>query len=208
MTTRQVPTTSTKGRFQPIVLTDEQDAWLRKHFKHTKNADIAQRLVVSARTVGRLAKERGLTKSKQFIRKCNDEATTKMHQANLDNGRYPPKGYVIPNREVGQFKKGERIVDRIGKKREAERIVKCAESRRKTFKLEKARALYGLPRQTKLKVVQRPRRQIVMRHQLKKLGYIIERGGTVAYYNEQTNRSLTLEQKPRTGFTFLKQDGD
>ena len=192
-----------KGRFQPIVLTEEQDAWLRKHFKHTKNAEIAQRLGVSPRTVNRFAKEMGLKKSSQFMRKCIEETSAAAKRSHLLNGTYPPKGYRVPRSEEFYFKKGESLEKRLGAKKCAERTAKSAESRRKTFQLEKARALYGLPRQTKLNVIKRPRRQIVMRHQLKKLGYIIERGGTVAYYNEQTNRSLTLEQKPRTGFTFL-----
>ena len=203
MTTRQAPTSSLRGKYGTIILTDEQDAWLRKHFKHTKNEEIAERFGISLRSVNRLAEKRGLKKSPQYIRKCILESTSKMHQINLANGHYPPKGYRIPNSEVGQFKKGEKPVDRLGKKKDAERIAKSAESRRKTFKLEKARALYGLPRQTKLKVVQRPRSQVAMRYRLKKLGYIIERGGCIAYYNENTNRSLALEQKPRTGFSFL-----
>ena len=75
-------------------------------------------------------------------------------------------------------------------------------SRAATMKMEKARALFGLPRQTKLAVIRRPKSQVAMRYSLRKKGYIIERGGTIAYYNENTNRSLTMETKPRTGFTF------
>ena len=206
MTEKQVLTISTKGKFQPIVLTDEQDAWMRKHFKHTKNAEIAQRFGVSPRTVGRLAKARGLTKSSHFMRKCIVETSAAAKISHLKNGTYPPKGYRIPRSEEFYFKKGETMEQRLGTKKYSESIAKSAESRRKTFKLEKARALYGLPRQTKLSVVKKPRRQIQLRYKLKRYGYIIERGSTIAYYNESTKRSLILEQKPRTGFTFIKQD--
>lgn len=191
-----------ENKFKPIVLTDKQLAWLDKHFKHTKNADVAEKLGVSLRSVNRLAERRGLKKSKQFMTKCQENATAKAHESNLRNGTYPPKGYRIPNSEKGQFKKGEKPVDRIGAKREAERVAKSAESRRKTFRLEKARALYGLPRETKLNVVKRPRKQISMRYELKRRGYIIERGGFVAYYDENTRRHLAFEAKPMTGFTF------
>ena len=34
-----------QSKFTPIVLTDKQEAWLSKHFKHTKNEDIAHALV-------------------------------------------------------------------------------------------------------------------------------------------------------------------
>lgn len=189
-------------KFKPIVLTEKQLAWLDKHFKHTKNDDLAKHLDISPRSVTRIARKRGLTKSKQFIKKCQAEAAEKANLSNRINGTYPPKGYKIPGAEKYWFKKGEKPVDRIGAKREAERVRKSTESRRQTFKLEKARALYGLPRQTKLNVVKRPRKQIHMRYELKKRGYIIEREGFVAYYDENTRRNLAFEAKPQTGFTF------
>ena len=195
-----------QSKFTPIALTDEQEAWFQKHFKHTKNEEIAQRLGISVRSVTRKASKMGLQKTKQFIRKCQLNAAQKANESNRINGTYPPKGYKIPNGEQYRFKKGERPIDRIGAKREAERISKSAESRRATFKLEKARALYGLPRQTKLKVVQRPRKQVHMRYYFRQLGYIVERGSNVVYYNSETKRSLKLESRPRTGFTFLEHD--
>lgn len=191
-----------RSKFTPIALTDKQLAWLDKHFKHTKNEEIAEYLNISPRSVGRIAKKRGLVKTKQFIHKCQLEAAAKAQVSHRVNGTYPPKGFKVPNREKYLFQKGVRSIDRIGAKREAERVAKVAESRRQTFKLEKARALYGLPRQTKLSVIRRPRKQILMRHELKKKGYIIERGGFIAYYDENTRRDMRLEAKPMTGFTF------
>ena len=117
-----------ENKFERIILTPEQEAWLVKHFKHTKNADVAQKLGVSLRSVNRLAERRGLKKSKQFITKCQENATAKAHESNLRNGTYPPKGYLIPNSEKGQFKKGERPIDRLGEKKEEERVAKAAET--------------------------------------------------------------------------------
>lgn len=194
-----------ENKSTPIVLTDQQEVWLAKHFKHTKNAEIASRLGISERSVNRLAKRRGLTKSKQFIRKTQLEAAAKANESNRINGTYPPKGYKIPRREEFWFKKGESNIDRFGVKKNAERIVNNTQSRKETFRLEKARALYGLPRQTKLQVIKRPRRQIEMRYYLRKRGYIVKRGSMIVYYNENTNRSLELESRPRTGFTFVEQ---
>lgn len=191
-----------KTKFGKIVLSEQEEAWLSKHFKHTKNEDCAKKLGISLRSVNRLAEARGLQKSRQFLKKCQEEAAAKANESNRINRTYPPKGYKIPRREEFQFKKGETNLERLGAKKEAERRINCAESRRKTFKLEKARALYGIPQQTKLKVVRRPRKQINMRYALRQRGYIIERGELVAYYNESTNRSMALENKPRTGFTF------
>lgn len=194
-----------RGKFGAIILTDEQEAWLQKHFKHTKNEDIAKRLGVSLRSVNRMAEKRGLTKSWQFMKKTQLDAAAAANKSHRINGTYPPKGYQIPNKEKGYFKKGEKPIDRLGAKREAERVAKSVQSRKETFKLEKARAIFGLPRQTKMKVVQRPRRQVWVRYYLRKLGYTVERGSNVAYYNNQTKRSPKLESEPRSGFSFIEQ---
>lgn len=196
------------GLMKPIKVTPEQIEWLKKHFKHTKNEVIAQRLNISIRSVNRIASKMGLKKTPQFIRKCQLETSARMNECNRINGTYPPKGYVIPNREKNWIKKGEKPIDRIGAKREAERIAKAVESRKQKFKLEKARALYGLPRETKMPVVVHPKWQISLRHSLRKRGYIIARGSNVVYYNSETKRSQELESRPRTGFTFLEQDGN
>jgi hypothetical protein len=192
------------GKTVKIVLTPEQESWLKNHFKHTKNDDIARRLGISVRSVNRIAGELGLKKSWQFIRQTQLNTATKMNESNRINGTYPPKGYVIPNREKTYFRKGEKMSDRLGSKTYAERIKNNAESVAKTRRLEKARALYGLPRQTKLNVVKRPRLQIQLRHYLKKhCGYIVDRGSFVFYYTDETKRSAEIESRPRTGFIFL-----
>lgn len=198
-------TTSKRGKFGALVLTDEQEDWLQKHFKHTKNEEIAERFGISPRSVNRLASKRGLKKSKQFLTKVQLDAAAAANRSHLINGTYPPKGYRIPRGEEFWFKKGETNIDRLGEKKNAERIINCAQSRRETYRLEKARALYGLPRQTKLNVVKRPKKQIWTRYYLRKRGYVIERGSNVAYYNSETQRSLKMETNPPAGFSFLEQ---
>ena len=70
-------------------------------------------------------------------------------------------------------------------------------SRRETFRLEKARALFGLERKTKLQVIRRPHYFACQRNYLRKLGYIIERGGMIAYYTPETRRSQDYESRTR-----------
>lgn len=191
------------GKTEKIILSEAQEAWLVKHFKHTKNEAIAKRLNVSVRSVNRLAEKRGLTKTKQFMKKCQLESAAKANESNRRNGTYPPKGYKVPNRELTQFQKGVKPIERLGAKKEAQRVAKCVESRKKTFGLERARALYGLPRKTKLNVVKRLKKQIMLRYYLKKCGYVVERGGFTFYYSNDTKRSLQIESRPLTGFKFL-----
>lgn len=191
-----------ENQFAPVVLTDEQKEWLVKHFKHTKNAVIAERLGCSVRSVTRIARKMGLQKSKQFVRKCQLNAAAEADRVNRELGLYPPKGYKIPNGEKGRFKKGERCIDRLGAKREAERLAKSVKSRNATFKLERARALFGLPRQTKLRVVRRPKKQAYYRSMLRSKGYIIAWGSNDIYYDNKTQRVPELELNPMPGFSF------
>lgn len=127
-----------------IILTPQQERWLVRHFKHTKNDEIQSRLGISQKTLHRFARKLGLTKSKQFMKKCQDAAITAANKANRQNG-WPPKGYVIPRSEEFRFKEGVSNVKRLGAKREAERIAKSAESMRKTMKMERIRINFGLP---------------------------------------------------------------
>lgn len=184
-----------------IILTEEQEVWLAKHFKHTKNAEIAERFGISYRTVTRLATERGLKKSPQFMKKCYCEAIEKANLSNRLNGTYPPKGFVIPNREKTQYKLGVPR-KKLSPKREAERQRKCVESRKATFKLEKARAAFGLPQKTKLKVKCQPKAKIDFRYYLKKRGYIVDDVAHIAYYTAETQRGAKLESSRQRWYKF------
>lgn len=182
-----------RGGFHKLDVSERTKNWIRKHYKHTKNAEIMERFGLSDGWLHRFARAEGLKKTPQFLRKVQLEASAHAKQSHLRNGTFPPKGYVIPGREKNGFKKGETTLDRIGAKREAERIQKSAESRRKTWKLEHARMLFGLPRETKLAVVKHPREHALRRHRLKRLGYICERGSYDVYYDFTTRRDEALE---------------
>ena len=187
-----------------IVLTERQEAWLVKHFKHTKNADVAAKLGISPRAVARFAARLGLKKTPQFMQKCQREMTDAAHRSHLRNGTYPPKGYKIPRREEYQLKPGECMKDRTTPKRWAERNRKAAESRAKTYKSEKARATFGLPQRTKLHVIPVPRAKVLLRHYLKRRGYIVDDVARVAYYDENTKRGKRIEAKPQPWYKFMQ----
>lgn len=182
-------------------ITAAQEAWLIKHFKHTKNAEVAAHLGISQSTMHRIVRELGLKKSPQFMRKCQAETTAAAKESHLRNGTFPPKGYVIPNRY--SFPKGVSNVERFGKRVEAERIRKSTESREKTRKSEKARATFGLPQRTKMHVIPVPRAKVYLRWYLKSRGYILDEIARVAYYDENTKRGKKIEEKPQRWYKFL-----
>lgn len=184
------------SRGQKCTLTPKQERWLINHFKHSKNAECAEVLGISPRTVVRIAKSFGLTKSRQFIAKCRQVSISAANASNLSNHRYPPKGFKIPNREAGQFKPGVSNLERLGKKRELERQRKAAESLRATIKKERARIVWGFEQKTKLKLTTNPKR-IQCRYELRKHGYQITKGGYEAYIEPHTRRSPKLEDRAR-----------
>lgn len=185
-----------------IVLTDRQEKWLIRHYMHTKNEEIAQKLGISQASVHRFARALGLKKSRQYMVKCQQACSEAAKQSHLINNTYPPKGYKIPGREKYRFKPGESSLDRLGPKREAKRIQRAAESRKKTYKIEKARAIWGLERRTKLRVLRQPREKTLLRYYLKKRGYIVDDAAFKVYYNSRTHRGKRIEAKNQPWYKF------
>ena len=194
------------GQGKKIELTEKQENWLKKHFLHTKNAEIAAKLGISEASVHRLARALGLKKSRQYMTKCQRETAEAAQRSHRLNGTYPPKGFKIPRREEYQYKPGETCRGRLGAKRDTERARKAAESRAKTWKSEKARATFGLPQRTKLRVIPVPRAKLQLRYYLKKRGYILDEVKRIAYYDENTKRGKRIEAKQQPWYKFRPLD--
>ena len=190
------------GKTEKITLTPEQERWLVAHFRHTRNEEIGERLGISQSSLHRFARELGLTKTRQFMRKQQRNAADKAKESHLRNGTYPPKGYRIPRSEEFQFKAGVTPVERLGKRRERKRIERSAESLRKTRREEKARMLFGVPRKTRLRVVKEPRAKTCQRWYLKRRGYILDERELIAYWTPETRRATILEKRPRRWYLF------
>ena len=152
-----------------------------------------QKVGIKHSALHRFAREHGLKKTKQFQRKCQMAAAKAGRLVNKLNN-WPPKGYVIPKSEEHGFKNGITPEQRLGRKRNQERIRKQAESRRKTIAAEKRRVLFGLEQRTKLKVIASPKAKICCRYNLKRRGYIVTRGAREIFYDDNTSRSSILEK--------------
>lgn len=188
------PITSRNTSTQKIVLTPRLERWLIQHFKHTKNDVIMAKFGLSHSTLHRFARELGLTKTRQFMKKTQQECTAAAKESHRRNGTYPPKGYRIPKSEDNCFKPGVTPEMRLGKKRNKERIAKAAATLRETIRMERARITWGFDQKTKLKLVHN-RDRAIYRHALKKRGYLVERGGREAIVTESTIRSEIVEQR-------------
>ena len=69
------------------------------------------------------------------------------------------------------------------------------EQRKKTFKAEKRRVLFGLEQKTGLRVVQAPKAKIRLRNGLRKKGYEIARASNEAFITAATHRSEVMEHR-------------
>jgi hypothetical protein len=178
---------------EKIVLTEKQEAWLIRHFRNTKNAECAQRLGISESSLHRHARRLGLTKTRQFVKKCQRDAASKAKGSHLLNGTYPPKGFAIPNRDAGAFRQGDSYRQRYGKRADRKRLAKSVATRNETIRKERMRIKWGLEQKTKLHLTQQHRRHIQLRCYLLSRGYALDEDNGIAYYDDRTKRGRIVE---------------
>lgn len=183
-------------------LSEKQQKWIITHFKNTKNDEIMRKFSMSHSALHRFARENGLKKSKQFQRKCQLAAANAGRLANKKNN-WPPKGYVIPKSKDFCFKPGVTPEQRLGKKKNQQRIKNLSITRKKLIAAEKRRVLFGLEQKTKLKVVPAAKEKINCRYNLRRRGYIVARGAREILYNENTNRSTIIERNAIEKHRFI-----
>lgn len=188
------------GPANKIHLSPAQLDYLVHNFKDHENEFLAYKLGISESTLHRLARRFGLKKSPAFLKARSVEGghTSIYYHRKREDGFIPKKGDPVrPGSEMGWFKPGEKPVDRIGPRREAERIQRAAASRRATRLDEFIRIQKGLPQKTKLKFRTAPPGTYAERYYLKNRGYILDDAAMVAYWTPETRRSPRLEANPK-----------
>lgn len=158
--------------------------WLKENYANTTNSEIMARFGIKKGVLARLKKELRLKKSEEFMLDARARG-----QATLKEMGWPPKGYIIPNRE----KAWASLADRT-KNRGEEWKEKISKSVKKQFADEKRRVLFGLEQKTNRKVTKAPKFKCELRFRMRKLGYIIPRGSNIAYWNEETKRNKSKER--------------
>lgn len=199
----EAPVIRPKRRTTKIVLTPEQQDWLREHFATTLNKDVAAHLGVSLRTTVRLARELGLEKDPAWFHGVVMERCAMMAEANRGEGN-AGKANLLKYGKRYRFKPGVTSRERLGDERECQRLEKSAATRRETIRKERMRINWGLEQETKLKIGHcKPK--TALRYNLKRRGYIIPgRGANIAFFDSATRRSETMEQHARQrGITIM-----
>ncbi len=186
-------------------LTEKQIGWIIRHYQNTKNEDIMQKFGIGESTLHRVARKHGLKKTKQFIKKCQQNATDlarvtcERYGVYEANAEYARKQWV-KRKESGEpmskwnvFQHGESNKTRLTPKRFKEAIDKAQKKRNETIRKERMRIRWGFPQKTKMKLVSGGHKRSAHRHLFRKKNYIVERGDNYIYYDEDTNRSPIME---------------
>lgn len=176
-----------------IVLTDDQQQWLRDHFATTLNKDCAAHLGISETSLHRIARQLGLKKDQAWLRGVFLERQAMAADANRGEGNQGKANLLLHGKKY-QFRPGVTCRDRLGDERERQRLEKAAATRRETIRKERMRVRWGLQQQTKLRVISNPRAAQI-RYCLKRAGYILQgRCAWEACYTADTHRIPSLEQ--------------
>lgn len=176
-------------------LTQEQLEWLKENFGSTKNQELANELGTSPRSITRMARELGLWKTKEFISAMQRNASEHGARVNRANGGNAGAKNLLIYGKAYQFKKGERQKDKMSAEAFDAMHRHIGEQRKKTFKAEKRRVIFGLEQKTKLRVVQAPKEKICLRNGLRKKGYEIARASNEAFITAATHRSEVMERR-------------
>lgn len=176
--------------------------WIIKHYKHTRNRDILDKFGIGESTLHRIARKHHLTKSKQFMRKVLAENSrlavevSRTYGLNAERAEYTRQQWVrwkAEGRKVG-FQPGISQRERLGEEKFHAMRENIRHSRNETIRKERMRINWGLPQRTKLKLTSAGHKAATARHRLKKRGYIVERGSTHIYYDDNTRRHIQMEQ--------------
>lgn len=185
-------------------LTDAELKWLSAHFKHTQNSEITSRLGISESTLHRLARKMGLSKSRQYMRKCQLYAAQQAQASHVENGTYPPKGFIIPGSEKYRFRKGESIKDRMSSKRYNEMQEKRRVSWLETRKKDRARFVFGLEQKTGFRYVRQGTPKTNYRYNMKRKGYVTDLEHNVFFYPDEGMRCPVAERNaPKHGIKIM-----
>lgn len=177
-------------------LTEKDVAWIIRHFKHTRNEEIMSKFGISHSSLHRIAREHGLSKTRQFMKKTQVAAQQAAAESHKRNGTYPPKGFVIPNSSKNRFRIGQSNRDRLSPKKYAECQKKRQASWRETYDKDKRRTLvWGFEQRTKFRFVKQSKSKINCRYNLRRIGYIeCPDDHNLYYYPSEEMRRPKIEE--------------
>lgn len=214
-----------------VLLSEEQERWLKRWFPVTENARLAKAMGISIYAVRSHARRLGVSsKSEEGMKAINRRRGRVAARTNERNGCYERKrGHPVSEatldgvrRRWERFHKGEgesamAQLRRTDFERYKENMRLRSIQRKEMIHMEKLRVIYGLKRKTNLKaVVMKPftRSQTQHRHSALNRGYLLAedcsegtRDRYTIFYDDETQRSKRFEENCiKDGFAIKKDE--
>lgn len=167
--------------------TEEEINYLKENYATTKNKDLCARLGIGHSLLSNTANLHGLKKIPDF--QSRFVKAPKKYNDGRKNNR--PSQQAIKNSQAAIARL------RANKESHAQWRKKISESQKALIKAEKRRVMFGLEQKTERKVVRAPGFKYEIRYRLRKAGYIVDRGSSVAYYDENTTRHAGKEESAK-----------
>lgn len=216
---KRFPGTPQRGgrNHRTVILTPEQEQWLRDNYPTTENARLARAMNCSIESMRAYARRLGIKeKSEAGWRDIRKRQVKKALKTNNRNGCYDRKrGHPVSEATLegnrkrwADIRAGLReLPQETAKRRDPDAwqasLKKRSENRKKLIEQEKRRLIYGLERKTTLKtVVMTPYTCSQTHHRCNALkrGYLLDQdcsegqpGRYVIYYDDETQRSSKFE---------------
>ena len=195
-------------------INERQVLWLKKHFKHTKNDEICAKLGISTSYLHHLARQYGLKKSKQFMKKAQLNASAigaEVVRNETGEAKARRSEIARQNAKLGHFKPGVWALRNKTAEEIAEITRKKAASWKATRQADETRLDWGLPTQTKFRFARhryKNKRLCQLRGYMRKIGYHIpDKAGMKAYVTVDTKRSAKCEAEAiKLGMIIKEQD--
>lgn len=215
-------------RYGKIVLSDEQQSWLRTFYPVIENPRLIKVSGLTHSVLHRFAREFGLSKSEEGLKAIKRRQAIHIKRVCEKNGYYDSlrgkkpsqkcldayKDYLHSDRYEHPLKKMKRERPRAY----AARMKKKGRERKELIRMERCRDHYGLERKTKLNIPMQPfsRRQVGHRYNALRRGYLLAADcseGTgeryIIYFNRSTQRSPMFERNCiNDGFTFKEYNNE
>lgn len=212
----------TKGK----ELSERETKWFISHYKNTRNDEIQVKLNITYSALHRLARQYGLKKTRQFMKKTQAEATEKARQSwerekKMNTAKYKRQIELMsenlklndPDNKY-KFRKGESNKDRLSPKKFKIMMENIHTKLEELRSRDKRRKMMGLKPLTNLGTGESKSKKYVrlwnVRYRLRKTyGYEIEPGSMEVRYTDKTKRSEQTEKyySKKYGFRFIPEGG-
>lgn len=172
-----------------FVATREMIREIEEHYPTTDTKELAERLGITTNQLRHIVRVNQIYKTHEYRSSLCSKCMRETYERNKDT-----------DKGNHWFKKGYDFHERFGDKAN-EMLRKSSDKLNKARRADRRRVLFGLPQRYKFKIGGGGRKRVHQRYRLRQLGYHVDKGSNVCYYDESTRRSATLEAR-YFGLTF------